>query len=265
VFQPADIIDYEAHALEQYSDTIRPKGHVRESGDGRKLTIYTDLDGIEAEPLDGDIYELGKRTSHAHTGMHGLHHDIGAVRVICINGMVAFDSEKHFSQTHSDPLDYALFEHAYDSIVNGVEDVEARIQAAAEQELVNREEALLVLTDLGIDAYLPTDDPITTLREALSEELDEDQDHPTLYETYNTATRALTHTEGINAEQRDRGLKQAARLLDRHGEVPDAATLGWSAVEHRVEAYTSEDDVEAYWAEEEKTLQTLIEAHGDRV
>lgn len=263
VFQPADIVDYEAQALEQYSDTVRPKGHVRESEDGRKLIIYTDLDGLAVEPLDGDVYELGKRTSHAHTGMHGLHHDIGAVRVVCTNGMVAFDSEKAFSQTHSEPLDYSLFDHAYDSIINGVEDVEERIQAAADQELVNRDEALLVLTDLGIDTYLPSDDPIETLRDALDAELDADEEQPTLYDTYNAATRALTHADGLTADDRDRGLEQAAALLDRHGEVPDADTLGRRAVERRVETYTAEEAVEPYWDDEEETLQTLIAVHGD--
>ena len=264
VFQSADIIDYEVQALDQYRDMVRPKGHVRESADGRKLTIYADLNGIEAEPFDGDVYEIGKRTTHAHTGMHGLHHDIGAVRIVCTNGMVAFDSEKQFSQTHSNPLDYALFEHAYDSIINGVEDVENRIQAAADQDLVNREEALLVLTDLGIDAYLPTDAPITVLREALTEELEETQEQPTLYDTYNAATRALTHAKGISAEQRDRGLEQAARLLDRHGDVPDAATLGQQAVERRVDAYADDEGVDSYWKDEEDALQTLLEARGDR-
>ena len=263
VFQPAEIIDYEAQALEQYSDTVRPKGHVRESDDGRKLTIHTGLDGLEAEPFDGDIIELAKRTTHAHTGMHGLHHHSGGVRLKCLNGYVDFDSEKAFSQTHSDPLDYALFEHAYDSIINGVDDMEDRIQAAADQELVNQDEALLVLTDRGIDAYLPTDDPIETLREALDEELGADEEQPTLYDTYNAATRALTHTDGISAEQRDRGLEQAAQLIDRYGDVPDATTLGQHAVERRVESYTTEDEVDPYWEDEEETLQTLIETHGD--
>lgn len=242
---------------------MQPKGHVRESDDGRTLAIYTDLDGLQIEPVEGDVYELGKRTTHAHTGMHGLHHDIGALRVVCSNGMVAFDSEKHFSQTHGDPLNYALFEHAYDAIVNGVDDVEARIQAAREQELVNRDEALLVLTDLGIDAYLPTDDPLATLREALETELADHQDQPTLYDTYNAATRALTHADGLSAEYRDRGLEQAARLLDRHGDVPDATTLGRDAVERRVETYTTEDEAEPYWADEEQTLHELLQAHGD--
>jgi hypothetical protein len=265
VFQPADIIDYEVQALEQYSDTIHPKGYVRESDDGRKLTIYTDLDGIEAEPVAGDIYELGKRTSHAHTGMHGLHHDIGGVRVICTNGNVAFDSEKHYSQTHSEPLDYSLFEHSYDSIVNGVEDVEERLQAAADELLINRDEAVLVLTDIGIDAYLPDDDPISTLRDALDAELDEYTEEPSLYETYNAATRALTHADGISSENRHRGLQQAATLIDRRGDVPAADQLGRYAVERRVEAYTSGDEFEPYWKDEEETLQTLIETRGDRV
>lgn len=263
VFQPADIVDYEAQALDQYCDTVHPQGHVRESDDGHKLTIYTDLEGIAVEPLDGDVYEIGKRTTHAHTGMHGLYHDIGAVRVICSNGMVAFDSEKQFSQTHSDPLDYALFEHAYDSIINGVDDVEERIQAAADQDLVNRDEALLVLTDLGIDTVLPADEPVVTLREALDDELDAEQDRPTLYDTYNAATRALTHTDGITAEQRDRGLEQAARLIDRYGDVPDAATVGQGAIERRVEDYATEDEVDPYWDDEEETLHTLLAARGD--
>jgi len=263
VFQPADIVDYEAQALEQYSDTVRPKGHVRESDDGHKLKIYTNLDGIEAEPLDGDVYELGKRTSHAHTGMHGLHHEPGMVRVYCTNGNIGFDSEKSFSQTHNDPLNYALFEHAYDSIIHGVEDVEERLQAAADQELINREEALLILADQGIDTYLPGDDPIATLWDALDEELADDWEHPTLYETYNAATRAITHADGIAPEQRDQGLKQASNLLDWYGEVPDSTTLGKRAVEQRVETHTTEEAVEPYWDDEEETLQTLVEAHGD--
>ncbi|MDS0476820.1 DUF932 domain-containing protein [Natrinema sp. 1APR25-10V2] len=261
VFQPADIIDYEAQALEQYTDTVRPKGHIRESGDGRKLTVYTDLDGLEVEPFDGDVYELGKRTTHAHTGMHGLHHDIGAVRMVCTNGMVAFDSEKQFSQTHSKPLDYALFEHAYDSIVSGVDEVEDRIQAAADQEFVNRDEALLVLTDLGIDTYLP-DDPLDTLRDALEEELDTYQEQPSLYDTYNAATRALTHADRMDADTRDRGLERAARLLDHDGDVPDAATVGQQAVEQRVDQYTTDNEIEPYWDNEEETLHDLIAAHN---
>ncbi|MDG5761330.1 DUF932 domain-containing protein [Natronococcus sp. A-GB1] len=264
VFQPAEIIEYEVHALEQYRDTVRPKGYIRESADGRKLTVYTNLEGLEVEPVEGDVYELGKRTSHAHTGMHGLHHDIGAVRVVCSNGMMSFDAEKQFSQTHSEPLNYALFEHAYDSIVNGVEDVEDRIQAAAAQELVNQDEALLVLTDLNIDTYLPGDEPLATLEEALETELDMEQDRPTLYDTYNAATRALTHAPGIEPDSREQGLKQAARLLDHQGAVPEATDLGQSAVERRLDAYV-EDETEPYWDDEEETLQTLIETHaGER-
>lgn len=261
VFQSAEIVEYEAQALEQYTDIVDVKGHVRESADGRTLRMQTLLDGLEMEPLAGDPYEIGKRTTHAHTGMHGLHHDIGGVRLYCSNGVVSLDAEKSFSQDHGEPLDYSLFEHAYDSIVNGVEDVEDRIRTAADRELVNQDEAVLVLTDLGIDTYLPSDESINLLREALDAELDDDQERPTLYDTYNAATRVLTHTEGIDPEHRDRGLRQAANLLDRHGDVPDD-TLGRQAVERRVDAYTSEDPVEPYWDGEEETLETLIDAHS---
>jgi len=52
-------------------------------------------------------------------------------------------------------------------------------------------------------------------------------------------------------------------LLDRYGDVPDAATVGQQAVEQRVEEYTADDAVEPYWEDEEETLETLVAAHGD--
>jgi NAD(P)H-dependent FMN reductase len=141
----------------------------------------------------------------------------------------------------------------------GADEVEERLEQAREREFQNYDEAVLVLMDAGIDQYF--EEPVDTFRDALDEEVAGDT--PTLYDTYNAATRALTHTEGLSAEQRDRGLEQAARLLDRRGEVPDAAALGRQAVEQRVEEYTTEDDVDPYWEDEEETLETLVAAHGD--
>jgi hypothetical protein len=34
-------------------------------------------------------------------------------------------------------------------------------------------------------------------------------------------------------------------------------------VEQRVEEYTADNEVKPYWDDEEETLQTLVEAHGD--
>lgn len=263
VFQYGEILDAVATALEAYDDMLTLKGHVRLSEPGHTMAAYIDLEGVAVEPIPGDVIDLGLQVRSGHTGYHGLKYDVGAQRQVCSNGMLAFVSEFHREQSHQDVLDYGLARAAIDAIVEGVDVVEARLDAAANQDFLRADEALLVLTDLGIDSYLPTDEPLDVLRAALREELATDQAQPTLYDTYNAATRALSHTPGITADARDRGLEQAARLLDQQGTVPDAATLGQDAIERRVDQYTAADDIKPYWADEEETLQTLLAAHGD--
>lgn len=260
VIQYGDIMESAATALESYTDTLTPKGHVLLSDSGHKLSAYIDLQGLAAEPEAGDVIDLGLKIRAGHTGFHGVKYDVGAERQICSNGMMAFISDLEFSQTHQDPLDYGLTRQAVDAIIDGVEVVENRLEQANDRSFINEDEAVLVLLDHGLDAYF--EEPATVLRDSLREELDSRHDRPTLYDTYNAATRAITHGAELSMDQQETALEQAARLLDVHGSVPEPEELGRYAVERRVEEHAA-DEAESYWDEEVETLQTLIESHGE--
>lgn len=261
VIQYGDILESVGLTLESYADTMRPTGHVHLSPSGHKLSAYIDFDGVAAEPEPGDVIDLGLKVRAGHTGFHGLKYDVGAQRQVCTNGMLAFVSDLHFEQTHQEPLNHGLAQNAVDAIVDGVDVVEDRLDAATEQTFLTEDEALLVLLDHGLDAYF--DDPITVLRESLRAELDAAEDSPTLYDTYNAATRAITHGGQLEMTDRETALERAADLLDSDGTLPDATTLGRTALERRVETYTTSEAVDAYWDDEEATLHALLDAHGD--
>jgi hypothetical protein len=258
VHQYSDIIESVALALDAYDDVLDPKGHVILSDSGHKLSAYVDFPDMTVEPEPDDVIDLGLKVRSGHTGFHGLKYDVGAERQVCRNGMIAFVSDFHTGQTHSEPLDYGLARTAVDAIVEGIDVVEDRLDAAIDREFLSEDEALLVLLDHGLDTYFA--DPVATLRESLQEEVDADK--PTLYDTYNAATRAITHAADLTAERRDVALDQAATLLDTAGDLPDPTDLGQRALERRVNTYAT-DDVEPYWEDEEDTLHALLEAHGD--
>lgn len=262
VIQYGDVLESVGMALESYEDAVTPTGHVRLAETGHKMSATINFDGVAAEPAAGDVIDLGLQVRSGHTGFHGLKYDVGAQRQVCSNGMMAFVSDLHFEQTHHDPLDYGLAQNAVDAIIDGVEIVEDRLEQAAEREFISEDEALLVLFDHGLDAYF--DEPVDVLRESLREEVN-CRERPTLYDTYNAATRALTHGTDLDRDAREEALERAARLLDFQGSLPEPADLGRYAVERRVEEYTAENEVEAYWEQEEETLHTLLEAYSDGI
>lgn len=259
VIQYGDILDAVATAIDAYPEPVTPTGHVALSDSGHRLSAYIDFEEVDAEPEPGDVIDLGLHIRAGHTGFHGIKYDVGATRQICSNGMVGFVSDLAVEQTHQKPLDYGLARQAVDGILAGVGIVEDRLAQANEQTFTSEDEALLVLLDHGLDAYF--DDPVATLRDSLRAELDQDQ-QLTLYDTYNAATRAVTHAATLPVAQRDAALDQAATLLDRWGDLPDATVLGRQAVEHRAETYAAEDAVDPYWADEEATLHDLLAVHA---
>lgn len=144
--------------------------------------------------------------------------------------------------------------------MNGVDTVEDRLARANERTFMNEDEALLVLLDHGLDAYF--DAPVDRLQESLRDELDTAQDQPTLYDTYNAATRAITHGADLQIDQREDALERAVRLLDSHGTLPETSELGRHAIERKVEAYTAEEEIDPYWENEEETLHALLETYS---
>jgi hypothetical protein len=126
---------------------------------------------------------------------------------------------------------------------------------------MNRDEALLVLMDLGIDQYF--ENPVPDLVNALHEEVD-DHESPTLWETYNAATRALTHyTEDVPDYELDQGFEAAASLLENDfAEPPEPGQLGRQAVQSRANQLIENPGGEnEYWDGETESIRELMERH----
>ena len=244
-----EVVDAVGSAFE--AEDVEPTGHVRLSDSGHRMFGYADIPGVAAEPAEGDVIDLGLQFQAGQTGYHGISYDVGAQREVCSNGMQAFVSDLHFGQTHQKPLDYTLPRHAVTGILDGIDTIEDRLRQADEERFTSIEEAVLVLMDYGFEAYL--DDPVPTLEASLDEELEPQQDRPTLYDTYNAATRVLTHEVELSAEQRDAALDRAAYLLDAFGDLPDAEQIGTAAVQQRAATYANDPEVEPYWDDEENS------------
>jgi hypothetical protein len=212
------------------------------------------------EPKPGDIIETDLRVKSGHSGFHGVKYENGAVRQICENGMMAFVSEQIYDQTHGEEFKPGLAIHAVDSAVEGIDEVEQRLEEAQNRELMNQDEALLVLQDTGIDRYLenPEVDMITAVQEEV-----EDPENPSLYETYNAATFALTHLsdEEIPQYELDTGFEQAAAILEYGEGIPHPDILGENAVRNMANELIEDPDAEEFYSGETEALRELMQAH----
>ncbi|MXR52385.1 DUF932 domain-containing protein [Halovenus sp. WSH3] len=256
IIQYGDILETVGDAAGSHG--LDPSGRVTVSPTAHKMSASLNFDE-EIYPSEDDPIDLGLKVQSGHSGFHALKYDIGAERQVCSNGMMAFVSDLHFQQTHGEPFQPGLAYNAVDAVVESPEVVEDRLEKAQEQELVNRDEALLVLMDTGIDQYL--EQPVPDLINALQSEVD-DPDSPTLYETYNAGTRALTHyTDGIPDYDLDQGFEALSNLLENgNSEVPEGNKVGSQAVSRRSLQLIEGDDVEPYWDGEIESLRELRNA-----
>lgn len=257
IHQYGDILRYLGKGAEQRDVDV--SGEVSVSDSRHRMTGRMNL-GEEFEPVDGDTYELQIRFGSGHSGFFKTEYDVGAIRQICENGMRGFVADQTYEQTHQEPLKPQLAFHAVDSIVDGVDQVEDRIAKAAEEELMNFDEALLTLMDYNIDSYFPEDEATSTLRQALGAEV-EDPDNPTLKETYDAATRAITHDADLPDYAEADALERAARLLDQHGQLPEGEEIGRQVVSNRANQLIENQDAEPYFDHEEESLRELMEEH----
>lgn len=259
VIQYGDILESVGQAIEARDESISPEGHVEVSPSAHKMTARVGLDQT-VEPAPGDEIDVDLRIRSGHSGYHGLKFDIGALRQVCSNGMMAFIADQSYEQTHSEPFQKQFAYHAVDSAVEGVDQVEQRLEEAQNRELRNMDEAALVLHDFGVDQYL--ENPTVDTLNALHEEV-EDPDNPSLYETFNAATYALTHlSKDMPQYQLDDGYEQAAQILEYGEGIPHPDILGENAVKRRSrELIEGGDDVDEYWEGEREDLRDLMEAH----
>jgi len=178
--------------------------------------------------------------------------------------MTAFISELGFDQTHSEPFQPGLAYNAVDAVIESPAEIEHRLAQAQNRELMNQDEALLVLMESGIGRYL--ENPVPDLLNAMHNEV-EDPEAPTLWETYNTATRALTHyTRDVPDYELAQGFEQASQLLeDGTNDIPEPERLGQSAVYNSTSSLIEQGDSEPDLEGEEESLRELMEAHEIQV
>lgn len=262
IIQYGDILWSIGQGVDQYEDidvhgsvSLSPSAHLMSAHvnfEGESATVYAD---------EGDAIDLGLKVRSGHSGYHALKYDVGARRQVCSNGMMGFVSDLHFEQIHGEEFQPGLAYNAVDAVIESPDVVEKRIEDAQSRELMNRDEALLVLMDFGIERFLQ--DPVPDLVNALTDEV-EDPERPTLWETYNAATRALTHyTRGVPEYELDAGFEAAARLIENgRSDVPEPRELGRETVEQRINDYVEDSEVEPYWDGEEDSLHELAELHG---
>jgi hypothetical protein len=259
VIQYGDVLEHVGKALENHPET-GVTGSVSVSPSAHKMSALLNFDGNTAYVGGDDAVELGLKVRSGHSGFHALKYDVGAERQVCSNGMMAFVSDLHFEQSHGQPFQPGLAYQAVDAVLESPEKVEQRLEEARNQYLVNEDEALLVLLDLGIGDYL--EQPVPDLLNAVHDEV-EDPGNPSLWETYNAATRALTHyTRDVPEYELDHGFEQAAKLLDTDGGIPDPVQLGEAVVEQRANRLIEESEAEEYWENETESVRELLEAHG---
>ena len=258
IIQYGDVLKTVGDAVDRHG--IKPSGQVSVSPTAHKMSANIEFDGATVYASQDDPVDLGLQIQSGHSGFHGLKYDIGAERQVCSNGMTAFISELGFEQTHGEPFQPGLAYNAVDAVVESPAEIEQRLAQSQNRELLNQDEALLVLMDSGIDRYL--ENPVPDLLTAMQDEVS-DPGAPTLWETYNAATRALTHyTEDLPDYELAEGLEKAARLLESGANsIPDPQQLGRDAVDRRSRQLIEHGDSEPYWPEEEQTLRELMDAH----
>ena len=259
VIQYGDILETVGDAIDQHEE-VEPRGTVSVSPTAHKMAADIGFDGATVYANQDDPINLGLQVQSGHSGFHGLKYDVGAERQVCSNGMTAFISELRFDQTHGEPFQPGLAYNAVDAIAESPAEIEHRLSQAQNRELMNQDEALLVLMETGIDRYL--EDPVPDLLNALYTEVD-DPESPTLWETYNAGTRALTHyTKDVPEYDLATGFEQVSQLLeDGSNSIPEPERLGQQAVSNRSRTLIERGDGEEYWEGETESLRELMEQH----
>ena len=257
VIQYGDVLETVGDAIDRHG--VVPSGEVSVSPTAHRMSADINFDGATVYANSDDPINLGLQVRSGHSGFHGLKYDVGAERQVCSNGMTAFVSELGFDQTHSDPFQPGLAYNAVDAIVESPEEIEHRLAEAQNRELMNQDEALLVLMETGIDRFL--ENPVPDLLNALYDEI-EDPESPTLWETYNAGTRALTHyTQDVPEYSLADGFENVSQLLeDGTNSIPEPERLGQKAVKNRSRSII-ENSGEPYWEGETESLRELMEKH----
>jgi len=203
------------------------------------------------------------RIRQGQTGHYGVKLDVGAYRLICSNGMVAFDEDMSWEQTHQEPLQRQMIHEGMDGILNGVDDLQARIDEAQEKTVRGADDVVWIAQNMGLDQYLDTETMYDSIREEIEEPAaQENSDGISLFTGYQAMTRALNHHTDIPEHHLDNAYDQAAGFLEYGDGVPHPNILGENAVRHRANQLLENPDAEEEWEGERTDLRNAMEAYG---
>lgn len=254
-----------ATAIESHDDLGGISGEITIKG-AQKMGATVNLAGVEAIDATGSALDLELRLRTAHTGFHAVKAELGAERLVCSNGMTRWVPEEDWSHGHNDgPFNAAILHQALDAAVESPEVIRRRTEKAHEQQFESFEEALLALRYIGngLTLYdILDEDPHETLKESLREEAEKSP--PSLYDTYNAATHAVSHSDNLSDFQVQTGLELASELvMDDFGSVHDTGTIGESAVNfavQRANTLSQQDDPNEAFDGEIEELTNLVTA-----
>ena len=218
--------------------------------------IYLNNPETTIEPREGDRTQLGVDITAGHTGFTGINYDLGGLREICSNGMKGWVSDLNIYQDHTQEFRPSKARHAIDALIEGADVYEQRLEDAQNQELMNLDEAIILLQETGIGQYL--DNPTADLINAAHIEM-EDESNPTVYEAFQAGTRALEHYSDAPQHVKEKGYDQVSRLLNQGGEMPEMDEYASAVVDDRMNQFAINDEVEPYWETEREALHELAE------
>jgi hypothetical protein len=241
---------------------IEPRGHITVGKYRKRLTSQINFDSVSITDPTGSEVDLGIKISTAHNGFKAVSIDVGAERLVCSNGMTAWESELSYTHAHDDGRFRADMMHrAVDAITDSTDTVQDRLNEAHQQELKNKQEAFLLLLDCGIEWIFQN--PMETLEDAFSEEMkyrdqpEQMEQNPSLYDAYQVGTYAIDHlTDDQSQEAIDNARTRLTRLLEEYdGSVPNSKELVTQTVESRTNALSSGEDER--WKGEQDLVQQV--------
>lgn len=244
-------------AQDEYEFSV--DGFVATSTDFSRYTNLMNFDGVQINPGDGDDpITLQLRTTVGNDGHLGTHYELGSFRHTCGNRMSSVYDDAGYSQTHQRSLDETLPQFAMESILDGVDAVEARLEEAQSRRFDTRWDALEAIYDTGVPELADID--YADLIRVFDEEV-EDPDNASLYEAGQAAYNVLSNEvpsgmpEHVLNPAYDR---VSERFFETGAGVPDPEETAEEVVTDR---YTElvDGDADEYFEDEQQILEERLD------
>lgn len=248
-------------ALEDALSTkeITPQGEITIGRYKKRLTSKITFDSVDIVDPTGNRINIGLKVDTAHNGFSAVKIDLGAERLVCENGLTAWDSQYTFRHEHNQgSFRDDIMIQTVEAIMTDTERIAERFEHAHDQHFRNLDEMYLQLLDCGIEWLF--DEPMRALREAYEQEKswhnnpEQMRQSPSLYDAYMVGTYAIDHLAKDDASEQAKKTcrERITNLIETYnGSTPDPSDMVSSTVEERTHRLTSSDGEEEWDGEYE--------------